>query len=81
MVALEFDDPVKSRQDDSFVCRGVRPDAHFRASARSPLQSKARKKSRVGAVREPPHRCAATIHPDRYFSKGFSSSNIGGGYP
>jgi len=44
MVALEFDDPVKSRQDDSFVCRGVRPDAHFRASARSPLQSKARKK-------------------------------------
>ena len=44
MVALEFDDPVKSRQDDGFVCTGVPPDAHLRASARSPLQSKARKK-------------------------------------
>ena len=50
MVALEFDDPVKSRQDDSFVCRGDRPDAHFRASARSPLQCKARKNCKGRAI-------------------------------
>ena len=39
----ESDELVKSRRNDGFVCRGVRPDAHDRASAARPYMQGAQK--------------------------------------
>jgi hypothetical protein len=38
-----FDDLVKIHWNDGFDCRGVRPDAHYRASATRPYMPGAQK--------------------------------------
>jgi len=53
---------------------GGRP---FRASAARPYHARREKSKEEGRFANRPYRGAATIHPVRYFPKGFSSSKIG----